>query len=120
MMGIGGGGGGGERAPLTTQDGRARTDRRGLPLDGIDGNWKCEQCSNVNFGSRDKCNRCGTMKGGGMGGNVKEMALRLVSVLALISLPSPCASAPAGSRACSRRACCTCRRPALPPPEARG
>ena len=98
--GMGGGGGGScggggprfasgqDRAPLTTQDGRPRTDRRGLPLKGVDGNWECDKCGNVNFGSRDKCNRCANPKGGEMGGmmggggNVKEMAL---------SAPRPCA-----------------------------
>ena len=108
------GDGGRERTPLTTQDGRARTDRRGLPLEGIDGNWKCEQCGNVNFGSRDKCNRCQTMKGGGMSGsggmgggmgsgmagNVKEMALKLVSVRSF-GLPSGYAHQSVG--ACSHR-----------------
>ena len=25
---------------------------------GVDGNWRCPSCSNINFGSRDNCNRC--------------------------------------------------------------
>lgn len=30
----------------------------GAPVAGEDGNWKCNECSNVNFGMRDSCNRC--------------------------------------------------------------
>lgn len=30
----------------------------GAPVEGMDGNWKCPQCSNINFGQRDSCNRC--------------------------------------------------------------
>ena len=44
----------------------------------------------------DICRECGRVCGG-RGGNVKEMALRLVSVLALTSLLSRCASAPSDS-----------------------
>lgn len=36
----------------------------GMPIAGVDGNWQCRQCNNVNFASRETCNRCG-----GMGGN---------------------------------------------------
>ena len=25
---------------------------------GVDGNWRCPQCANINFGSREQCNRC--------------------------------------------------------------
>ena len=28
------------------------------PVAGVDGNWLCTNCGNVNFGSRDMCNRC--------------------------------------------------------------
>lgn len=28
------------------------------PVEGVDGNWKCMQCANVNFGTRTQCNRC--------------------------------------------------------------
>ncbi|KAL1515365.1 hypothetical protein AB1Y20_001994 [Prymnesium parvum] len=28
------------------------------PVEGVDGNWRCSGCSNINFGIRDKCNRC--------------------------------------------------------------
>jgi len=38
---------------------------RSAPVDGVDGNWRCHSCSNVNFGTRDKCNRCSTLKFGG-------------------------------------------------------
>lgn len=36
------------------------TNRRpnGEPIDGMDGNWGCKACSNVNFSKRDVCNRC--------------------------------------------------------------
>jgi len=30
----------------------------GQPVEGLDGNWKCGGCANVNFGTRDKCHRC--------------------------------------------------------------
>jgi len=46
---------------------------RGPPVDGVDGNWRCQQCGNVNFGTRDACNRCQalrpleTRKGSGKG-----------------------------------------------------
>jgi len=36
---------------------RARTG--GPPIAGVDGNWKCNSCNNVNFAQREKCNRCG-------------------------------------------------------------
>lgn len=39
---------------------RARTG--GPPQAGVDGNWKCASCNNVNFAQRDKCNRCGADK----------------------------------------------------------
>jgi len=26
--------------------------------EGIDGNWKCTSCNNINFGTREQCNRC--------------------------------------------------------------
>ncbi len=32
--------------------------RRGLEVkEGVDGNWKCMQCGNINFGTREQCNR---------------------------------------------------------------
>ena len=33
--------------------------KKGAPIPGVDGNWKCSNCGNVNFGFRDTCNRCG-------------------------------------------------------------
>jgi len=39
---------------------RARTG--GPPQAGVDGAWKCNSCSNVNFAQREKCNRCGADK----------------------------------------------------------
>jgi len=32
----------------------------GRPVAGVDGNWQCGQCQNVNFATRDACNRCAT------------------------------------------------------------
>jgi uncharacterized OB-fold protein len=31
---------------------------KGAPIEGVDGNWRCPACSNINFGVRDVCNRC--------------------------------------------------------------
>lgn len=31
---------------------------RGGPVAGVDGNWACSMCNNVNYGIRDACNRC--------------------------------------------------------------
>jgi len=31
---------------------------RGAPVVGVDGNWACSFCRNVNYGIRDACNRC--------------------------------------------------------------
>lgn len=36
--------------------------KRGPPVAGLDGNWSCEACGNVNFQFRDTCNRCATPK----------------------------------------------------------
>ena len=36
--------------------------RKGPPIEGVDGNWRCTSCSNINFGVRDKCNRCGNAR----------------------------------------------------------
>jgi len=32
------------------------------PVPGVNGNWECQLCQNVNFASRDECNRCLTPK----------------------------------------------------------
>jgi len=32
--------------------------RGGRPVAGVDGNWACPECQNVNFAQRDACNRC--------------------------------------------------------------
>lgn len=34
----------------------------GAPLEGVDGNWRCDMCSNINFGKRLSCHRCGAQK----------------------------------------------------------
>lgn len=38
------------------------------PMEGVDGNWRCMSCSNVNWAQRDLCHRCNSPKpaGGGM------------------------------------------------------
>ena len=33
--------------------------KKGAPIEGVDGNWRCGSCSNINYAVRDKCNRCG-------------------------------------------------------------
>lgn len=35
---------------------------REAPVAGVDGNWRCSQCANINFGARDFCNMCGAPK----------------------------------------------------------
>jgi len=32
------------------------------PVAGVDGNWKCPACNNVNYFQRTNCNRCGAAK----------------------------------------------------------
>lgn len=34
----------------------------GEPIEGMDGNWACKSCGNVNFAKRDICNRCSFAK----------------------------------------------------------
>eukprot|EP00962_Isochrysis_galbana_P016328 scaffold4663_cov104-Isochrysis_galbana.AAC.5 len=52
--------------PPATNIGAALTGapmRRGPDVkEGVDGNWKCTQCSNINFGARQQCNRCSAEK----------------------------------------------------------
>jgi len=51
----------------------ARRGPGGAPVAGVDGNWSCAHCHNVNFAHREVCNRCGAHrpqsfpKGGGKG-----------------------------------------------------
>lgn len=35
---------------------------RGAPVAGVDGNWQCPSCQNINYGIRTACNRCGLPK----------------------------------------------------------
>jgi hypothetical protein len=35
----------------------------GAPIEGVNGNWRCNTCSNVNFKYRTKCNRCDAPRG---------------------------------------------------------
>ena len=34
----------------------------GAPIEGVDGNWACTNCQNVNFTKREACNRCQAIK----------------------------------------------------------
>ena len=34
---------------------------RGPPIAGVDGNWACPQCQNINFAHRSSCNRCDSL-----------------------------------------------------------
>jgi uncharacterized OB-fold protein len=36
--------------------------RGGAPVVGENGNWRCPECTNINFGTRDTCNRCNAPK----------------------------------------------------------
>eukprot|EP00434_Breviolum_minutum_P011700 symbB.v1.2.010321.t1/scaffold671.1/size323421/2 len=45
--------------PLVTSIGFTH---RGPPVAGVDGNWACPQCQNINFAHRSSCNRCGFAK----------------------------------------------------------
>lgn len=38
--------------------GAAGGHKGGAPVAGVDGNWQCPSCQNVNFPARDACNRC--------------------------------------------------------------
>lgn len=38
--------------------GKGFVGRGGPPMAGVDGNWACSQCQNVNFQVREACNRC--------------------------------------------------------------
>ncbi|KAL3919141.1 MAG: hypothetical protein SGPRY_005740 [Prymnesium sp.] len=32
------------------------------PIEGVDGNWRCHSCNNINLGVRERCNRCALPK----------------------------------------------------------
>lgn len=38
--------------------GGAKRARGGIPVAGVDGNWSCGECSNINYAHRETCNRC--------------------------------------------------------------
>merc|ERR1740130_1332060 len=46
----------------------------GAPVSGLDGNWSCSSCRNINFAVRTACNRCQTPKGqdGGFAGAFQQ------------------------------------------------
>lgn len=48
-------------------------DARGLPIDGVDGNWRCHSCQNINFATRQACNRCSKSKSDGDVGIVVDV-----------------------------------------------
>eukprot|EP00438_Fugacium_kawagutii_P034404 Skav207739 [mRNA] locus=scaffold362:391276:393297:- [translate_table: standard] len=52
------------------------TPRRGRPVAGVDGNWACGTCGNVNFAKRDVCNRCSAPKPMEMGAGYAEAAMK--------------------------------------------
>jgi len=35
---------------------------KGPPVEGVNGNWKCTACGNINFGTRELCHRCSLPK----------------------------------------------------------
>ena len=37
-------------------------DSRGVPIPGLDGNWRCTNCSTSNFADRELCHRCQTAR----------------------------------------------------------
>jgi len=49
--------------PLREAPRQASQRPSGAPIAGLDGNWECPECHNVNFASRDACNRCGAPRG---------------------------------------------------------
>lgn len=51
------GGGGGFPGAVGGMSGNKRA-RSGPPKAGVDGNWACEKCQNVNLAFRVECNRC--------------------------------------------------------------
>ncbi|KAL3893644.1 MAG: hypothetical protein SGPRY_014089 [Prymnesium sp.] len=51
--------------------------RGGPPQEGVDGNWKCPSCANVNFVQRNACNRCGTPKPAAEALHAREMELMM-------------------------------------------
>lgn len=45
-------------APDYVKAGKDGKDGKGLPVAGVDGNWECADCGNINFPGRRVCNRC--------------------------------------------------------------
>eukprot|EP00343_Euplotes_focardii_P011418 CAMPEP_0205830888 /NCGR_PEP_ID=MMETSP0206-20130828/42425_1 /ASSEMBLY_ACC=CAM_ASM_000279 /TAXON_ID=36767 /ORGANISM="Euplotes focardii, Strain TN1" /LENGTH=224 /DNA_ID=CAMNT_0053134965 /DNA_START=20 /DNA_END=690 /DNA_ORIENTATION=- len=52
----------------SSSGGAAAPQRSGPPQEGVDGNWRCLKCDNINYARREVCNRCGeapSRQGGG-------------------------------------------------------
>jgi len=61
--------------------------RRG-PVAGQDGNWVCGSCANVNYPSRDMCNRCQKPRSVGQTVAVGTMAINQQSAAAINQQPT--------------------------------
>ena len=46
------------RHPESVPRGKPQGGINGCPEEGINGNWRCFGCNNINFGHRTTCNRC--------------------------------------------------------------
>ena len=60
---------------------------RGPPIAGVDGNWACPQCQNINFAHRSSCNRCDWLANS----RFNSRAKRNISIYIYI-IPKKCAS----------------------------
>ena len=54
----GNGGAPNPRHPESVPRGIPKGGINGCPEEGINGNWRCASCFNINFGHRTTCNRC--------------------------------------------------------------
>lgn len=90
----------------------------GMPIEGVDGNWRCPSCSNINFGVRDKCNRCEMPRPAGLG----QVPL-LPGQMSALQLPTPPipgmpATAPPALYPMTTDSACLAAMSALPPTSA--
>lgn len=56
----------------------------GAPIAGLEGNWACPSCQNVNFPQRDACNRCQTPK---PDGEFDELEQQFAAEVAQLAAP---------------------------------